>query len=465
MADLIKIITAKPEWKSKINDRRIVSKWIKELKNQGANPLYLLIVLDLLKNYQEIKYGDDIEHIWNLDIIGIDINDISIVKECDCGCCVCQDNEYALDSDYEASSDEEIITKCECTPEKLNVKKMEYLMQNISVNASLINKKMKKIFQYAVRDLEKRIPIDYHPGTNKTVINLIHPSMYCYVKGVSETKKKSSDNIIFQWLPTEFERKPTEENPFNVSIKSYINNLDQTEVLMYAQITNILERFAPKFEELLQKMHERKIMKTYQPLDKFQVIIKMANTVLTPENPVFDSSSWHLEGLPYEKIVATGIYYYEMSNIMPSYLQFRTTMADPMSIDYPQNGVQYVKRHYGMKELEMDEKFGYNTETTIELGEIETVEDMCLVFPNFMQHKVSKFELLDKTKSGVRKILVFFLVDPTSRILSTADVKPQQFTMSLEDAMVYRDLLMYQRKYEINNQNSFYERGWSLCEH
>ncbi len=37
--------------------------------------------------------------------------------------------------------------------------------------------------------------------------------------------------------------------------------------------------------------------------------------------------------------------------------------------------------------------------------------------------------------------------------------------MTLEDAKLYRELLMFQRKYEIDEQTQFFERGWSLCEH
>lgn len=40
--------------------------------------------------------------------------------------------------------------------------------------------------------------------------------------------------------------------------------------------------------------------------------------------------------------------------------------------------------------------------------------------------KVQPFGLLDPTKPGVRKILVFFLVDPTQRIPSATEVPPQQ---------------------------------------
>lgn len=63
-----------------------------------------------------------------------------------------------------------------------------------------------------------------------------------------------------------------------------------------------------------------------------------------------------------------------------------------------------------MEQTNSDNNF-QDTETTTELGSIETTEDMCLVFSNFIQHRASKFELINKTKPGARQIVVFFLVD------------------------------------------------------
>ena len=42
------------------------------------------------------------------------------------------------------------------------------------------------------------------------------------------------------------------------------------------------------------------------------------------------------------------------------------------------------------------------------------------------QHQVQPFKLEDPTKPGHRKILVFFLVDPTQKVPSATDVAPQQ---------------------------------------
>ncbi|KZT14170.1 hypothetical protein NEOLEDRAFT_1052463, partial [Neolentinus lepideus HHB14362 ss-1] len=59
---------------------------------------------------------------------------------------------------------------------------------------------------------------------------------------------------------------------------------------------------------------------------KIQVIVKMANIVLTPEKPEYAGGSWHVEGMDNEKIVATGIYYYDSSNVTESKLSFRTAL-------------------------------------------------------------------------------------------------------------------------------------------
>jgi hypothetical protein len=42
---------------------------------------------------------------------------------------------------------------------------------------------------------------------------------------------------------------------------------------------------------------------------------------------------------------------------------------------------------------------------------------------------------------------------------------PLQNIISYNDAKLFRELLMFERKYEVKEQNKFYERGWSFCEH
>ena len=72
-----------------------------------------------------------------------------------------------------------------------------------------------------------------------------------------------------------------------------------------------------------------------------------------------------------------------------------------------------------------------------DIGDVITKTNRCVAFPNLYQHRVQPFRLEDPTKPGHRKILVFFLVDPTHRVLSTTDVGPQQrewATQAMRDA-------------------------------
>ncbi len=197
-----------------------------------------------------------------------------------------------------------------------------------------------------------------------------------------------------------------------------------------------------------------------------QVITKIAHIVLTPENPKYDGGSWHVEGMINERIVASGIYYYHSDNITESPLEFRKAITDP---EYEQSDRKGVELNYGMKnEDPLNEH----------LGHLITQEGRCITFPNIFQHRVMPFELADPSRQGIRKILVFFLLDPNLPVTSTANVVPQQESwltlnkedahpvMSLDDARAYRLELMKERKYFIKeNTKEFYEREFSLCEH
>jgi hypothetical protein len=59
------------------------------------------------------------------------------------------------------------------------------------------------------------------------------------------------------------------------------------------------------------------------------------------------------------------------------------------------------------------------------LGSVLTQEDRILVFPNIFQHRVEPFELPEPTKPGHRKILSFFIADPTNPGIATDKALPQ----------------------------------------
>ena len=56
-------------------------------------------------------------------------------------------------------------------------------------------------------------------------------------------------------------------------------------------------------------------------------------------------------------------------------------------------------------------------------------------FRSSRQHRVDSFRLADPTKPGHRSFVALWLVDPYQRIISTANVPPQQQSWWLENAL------------------------------
>ncbi|KAF8173776.1 hypothetical protein K438DRAFT_1728247 [Mycena galopus ATCC 62051] len=126
-----------------------------------------------------------------------------------------------------------------------------------------------------------------------------------------------------------------------------------------------------------------------------------------------------------ERIVASGIYYYEEENISESRLAFCVTTGAPTY-------------HRQDDDLCMGIFYGLERETHYvqDLGSIATTAGRVLAWPNVYQHRVAPFRLLDPTKPSHRKILAIFLVDPSIKpIPSATNIPPQQGDWNLETLM------------------------------
>jgi hypothetical protein len=66
-----------------------------------------------------------------------------------------------------------------------------------------------------------------------------------------------------------------------------------------------------------------------------QVIFKLANIHLTPEDPSYDGGSWHIEGSLNEHICATALYYYDSENVTDSHLEFRQSYDEEAMVMKP----------------------------------------------------------------------------------------------------------------------------------
>uniref|UniRef100_A0A914CZ16 Uncharacterized protein n=1 Tax=Acrobeloides nanus TaxID=290746 RepID=A0A914CZ16_9BILA len=419
----------------------------------------------------------------------------------------------------------------------------------------------------SVMDLENSKFKDWHPGSNGQVLDLVHPSLYPYVYGVSRQLPKQANNKKlawnelfgrgeiqlfqgdeqdkseskkFQWLPSEF---VIDSVTGAVQIDSYINNLHPEEhESLYATLEKIFSKFVPMFEILLTRLVNPIELRLEIPSDwlinsnthirseysdeedddeeeneeqtriiidldlkpgaykppnlpknvinlkgkRLQVIVKLANIHLTPEKPSYPGGVWHVEGMRNERIVASGIYYYDIENITESRLSFRHKIMRKFTARYGYEAHRGIDRFYGLD---------VGSPSNQELGYVCAEPGRLIVFPNLFQHKVEPFELVDKTRPGHRKILVFFLVDPNTSILSTERVPPQQnswlfkevckivpqiamlpdlvkkriqelLPMTLDEAKIFREELMKERKYYIEDSKYIiFERPIHLCEH
>ncbi|KAK2801192.1 hypothetical protein FQN51_005507 [Onygenales sp. PD_10] len=232
--------------------------------------------------------------------------------------------------------------------------------------------------------------------------------------------------------------------------------------------------------------------------ENLQVIVKLANIELTPEKPTYNGGTWHVEGQMNEHICATALYYYSNTNITPSTLSFRQGTF----IDFPHLGPGH--EHSWLQGVYGCSQYGPQVQP---VGSVLCKEGRLLTFPNILQHKVEPFALADRSKPGHRKILALFLVDPTVRVLSTANVPPQQvewwreeilargvlggrlpvelqemvldevvgdgngdgqggFPMTMDEARGFRGELMAERSNFVEDQTgAFMSCTFNLCEH
>ncbi|MFG3034527.1 DUF4246 domain-containing protein [Streptomyces sp. NPDC048253] len=466
-------IRAKPGWFDKMNDAGIVARWTQEAVAQGLTEAQVRYVLAELLHYAALRDGRT----------GVEVSAVDGVWHSD----------------------------------------------------TLVDDKLRSRLREAVRVLEQvsETAQDWHPGSDGQVLDLVHPSLFCLVRGVSAAPEWAWRNPTdryskyefseqFQWLPTDVDV----SDGGDVAFRSYVNNVHpEAHRELASVLPDLFACVRPLLENVLTDLrHPRPLRIEADPYGwydsepeypdkssysddgayaeavraweaaeddwwenrrpvipdapafappvlpdesarvdlrgrRLQVIVKLATIHLTPDKPEYSGGSWHVEGMMNERIVSTCIYYWDSENITESRLSFRAALDDP---HYEQNDDNGLREVYGLEDEDALNQL---------LGSASTPAGRCLAFPNILQHRVGSFRLTDPTRPGHRKILAFFLVDPSEKIVSTSDVPPQQpwsdtSTMTLEQAKDYRDQLMQERKFFVDEHNEqLYEREFSLCEH
>lgn len=353
------------------------------------------------------------------------------------------------------------------------------VVENVAWSDEIIPRDMLDALNAEVDVMCNKERKDYHPGSDKAVRDIVHPSLYCYVKGVSKVIKSPSSGYVkpkktsdlplgatdfwgrsyedsnYQWLPAEF----VVDDNGNVLINSYINNLDKDKYpRAYDMIARIFGVFVPMFESVCGALRndfydeEKSSEEISIPLRnrKLQVVTKLVEYRVTKEEN-FDGV-WHVEGMSHENILVTGLCILKRDETFTgAEISFKRYLfqqeGDDLIGSTPQNANRPTETMDGGD--------------VRPLGTLSTPYGRAIVFPNSHIHKLSNMSSSDG-KTSVRRILVFWLVNPDSPIVSTANVAKQQDTMAFEDAKKYQLALMNERKL---HKESFNTREVYLCEH
>ena len=184
--------------------------------------------------------------------------------------------------------------------------------------------------------------------------------------------------------------------------------------------------------------------------------------------------AWHVEGMSHENIVATAVCVIEQTKNVKQELFFKRkftkcevskilTDDDDKLYDYPYGGVEYINKFLSVN-YEYDDNLHEKDKLDglLPLGHVSTETSSLIVFPNSHIHKLD-LKNNSKTK-GHRTVVVFWLINPDVRIISTKNINRQQNTTSFtsKEAKIHRLELMEERKHY---KQSFNIRNINLCEH
>jgi hypothetical protein len=452
MKSLSSIIRAYPNWFMHLNNLEFISSWKQKGKEMGLDEETITFVFEELNYYKERICGtlevSAVDGVWQADQL-IDENlKITFLKNL---------GQLEVDSRNNKNPD-------------LDIHHVEL------VDPSLFM---------------------FNPYVSRVVNEDLRPTLSFLGKGKVEQhaiEREMWDGLgkslaVHQWLPAEF----ILDAKGRVKIDSYINNLHPIKHReLYKSIGKIFEKFVPLFEKMLTDLvnprpprtsliRDEDLIKrvwtsdeedTYDVFDeesreqeeseneewisdddeesgeddddsseeliprfispsepieiitlsgyRLQVIVQLINYELFPSHPVYKWDNTRVEGLMNENIVATGIYPYSSENVQEPTVQFSQTLCDKY------NNINDDTREF-LSTLGVDDFY------EVDLGKVSLKQDRCFAYPNHIIREWAPLELQDQTKPGYFKFIKFFLVDPALRIVSTANVPPQQEEWFMEE--------------------------------
>jgi len=360
--------------------------------------------------------------------------------------------------------------------------------EGFSFETNAVSEDLTKRLSSLIDRLKAATAADYHPGTQDVVRDIVHPALFPYVEGVSKTTdmtdvapKEAGDKDMwgrpyesskYQWLPAEVVVSASGK----CSFETYINNLSrQEQPALYEALEELLSNALPHLEtawshgssvdapeeddDMMAGSLENSDIEAWEPEalehkslrgKTIQVIVKIVDYELPPQG--VHEGVWHVEGMSHENIVATAeLILQKDAALKGGDLEFQR------SFTYAEGGNMTM----GLPQCRPSALDEVVDKGLVPLGHLPLPCGRLASWPNSHIHQVTRLENTAQ-EAATRRIIVFWLVNPEKRIVSTKHVPPQQGTMPLEEAFKHRLALMEERKY---HKQAWNLREVTLCEH
>lgn len=360
--------------------------------------------------------------------------------------------------------------------------------EGISSSANGVSAELMGKLSSLIGTVKRAELVDYHPGTHNIVRDIVHPSLYPFIanvstlaEGVNQEELMARDEqtdmwsrpyetSVYQWLPAEVSVSAQGKCKFT----SYINNLSQERYSeLYAALEELLSTCLPHFEACVSYAkaveflpEDAEDVELYQDCRvpphgdlqtqdlssrNLQVIVKIVDYEVPPGGT--HEGVWHVEGMSHENIIATAeLILQKDSALVGADLEFKRAFTIDEARTIYSNVAQC--RSKAVEE--------FISTCMVPMGRLGLACGKLAAWPNSHVHRITPLKNSDESSTALRRIVVFWLVNPERRIISTASVPQQQGRMPLETALQHRLELMEERK---RHKQDWNVREISLCEH
>eukprot|EP00416_Gambierdiscus_australes_P026684 CAMPEP_0171080746 /NCGR_PEP_ID=MMETSP0766_2-20121228/16055_1 /TAXON_ID=439317 /ORGANISM="Gambierdiscus australes, Strain CAWD 149" /LENGTH=589 /DNA_ID=CAMNT_0011538015 /DNA_START=35 /DNA_END=1804 /DNA_ORIENTATION=+ len=394
-----------------------------------------------------------------------------------------------MDSDfiYELGSD------VEWSPVQGLIEKhfMKRVFEGVSCNFNVTKPSIDRLNKL-IDELKENEPADYHPDEDSSNIvrDLVHPHLFPFVKGESQVEpdlppeeaqvvraaqeparakkdmwNRPYEESKYQWLPAEVSVSSLGKCEF----LTYINNLPREKYgELYGALGELLSQALPHLEDAWSHGSAVEFLEDDEdvydigsdaedgevPLKSLrgrtlQIIVKIVDYELKAGQ--VHEGVWHVEGMSHENIVATAeLVLQKGPSLQGGELQYQRAWTKVEA-----------GRFGGLPQCRPEVLENCIKDGLCPLGRLPLEQGQLTVWPNSHVHKLTQLKNTSDAPEQ-RRIVVFWLVNPDKRIISTRHVPEQRSSMSLEKAKEHRLELMKERK---RHKEDWNVREVSLCEH